>query len=91
MSVAYVSVQWNTHKRVYDAVAAALLVGLVLAYVGLGLAMASPERAPSPEVLLLQGLGIAAFAMLHVILAIGPLARLSRDLRRFSITGAIWA
>lgn len=77
MSVAYVSVQWNAHKRIYDLIVVALAVGLVVSYVAIGMLFPGAERSPSPEVLLLQGLGISAFALLHVILAIGPLSRLS--------------
>jgi sulfoxide reductase heme-binding subunit YedZ len=75
MSHAYVAVQWNRQKRVYDACVAAGL-GLYLAlFIGLG-ALANPGA--TAETLLIRGLGTAALLLLHVILCIGPLCRLSR-------------
>lgn len=76
MSHAYKMVQWNRHKRVYDL---AVVVGVVL-FVG-GFVAGGKLLFPAPanyadEVLILRGLGLCAFALLHVILCIGPLARL---------------
>ncbi|MBI1337866.1 MAG: Rieske 2Fe-2S domain-containing protein [Phycisphaera sp.] len=78
MSVSYKSVQWNTHKRVYDT----LLVGAVVAYVVGFVAMTSVvwsgNEALSPPVLVMRATGSCAAIMLTVILCIGPLARLDR-------------
>ncbi len=74
MGVAYVSVQWNRQKRVYDAV----LVGGVGAFL---LTFAAITKLLFPritdEILLIRSFGVAAFALLHVILCIGPLCRLN--------------
>lgn len=74
MGVAYVSVQWNRQKKVYDAV----LVGGVGAFL---LTFASITKLLFPritdEILLIRSFGVAAFVLLHVILCIGPLCRLN--------------
>ncbi len=78
MSVGYVAVQWSTHKRIYDL----CVVGGVLVYIGAfaawSLATHRGTHAISPEILAIRATGSCAFAMLHVILCIGPLARLER-------------
>ena len=74
MGVAYVSVQWNRQKKVYDAV----LVGGVGSFL---LTFASITKLLFPritdEILLIRSFGVAAFVLLHVILCIGPLCRLN--------------
>lgn len=73
MSTGYVAVGWSGRKKAYDAVLAAG-VGLVLiAFVGLG-AFLFPQA--TAETLAIRALGTAAFLLLHVVLAIGPLCRL---------------
>lgn len=78
MSVGYVAVQWSPHKRRYDAVATACVVAFVATWVVTGRMLWKGEHAISMEILLLRGLGACAAVLLHVILAIGPLARLDR-------------
>ena len=76
MAATYKPVLWNRHKRVYDAV---LVAGVAL-YLGVFIvvAMATADSAnTSMEIVLISALGGCAFVMLHVILAIGPLARIS--------------
>lgn len=76
MSVSYTWVNWNRHKRVYDAFLLAG-VGLYLAvFIAIGKFMFPAPGNVSDEVLIIRALGTAAFALLHVILCIGPLARL---------------
>jgi nitrite reductase/ring-hydroxylating ferredoxin subunit len=75
MSVSYSAIQWNSQKRRYDLVLAAGLLGVVAAFVATT-AVLRPEA--TIETLLIRGLAVAAFLLLHVILAIGPLARLDR-------------
>lgn len=73
MGHAYRAVQWNRQKRRYDG---ALVGGVALyltAFVGLGVAL-QPEA--TAETLLIRGIGTCAFLLLHVVLALGPLARL---------------
>jgi nitrite reductase/ring-hydroxylating ferredoxin subunit/DMSO/TMAO reductase YedYZ heme-binding membrane subunit len=78
VSVGYVEVQWSPHKRRYDAAAAACAVAFLATWVVTGRILWSGAQAISMEILLLRGLGACAAVMLHVILAIGPLARLDR-------------
>ena len=76
MAATYKPVLWNRHKRIYDVVIA-LGIGLYLAiFVAVGLATADSANT-SIEILTISALGACAFFMLHVVLAIGPLARLS--------------
>ncbi|HVX88578.1 MAG TPA: Rieske 2Fe-2S domain-containing protein [Gemmatimonadales bacterium] len=73
--VAYRFVNWNPAKRRYDLVAAGAAL-LALAAGTLVSALARPDA--TPETALLRALGATAFILLHLILAIGPLARLDR-------------
>jgi nitrite reductase/ring-hydroxylating ferredoxin subunit/DMSO/TMAO reductase YedYZ heme-binding membrane subunit len=74
MSVNYTAVQWNRQKRIYDFV----LVGGVASYL---LAFGAITEILFPfvteENLLMRAFGTAAFLLLHIILCIGPLCRLS--------------
>jgi len=73
MSAGYTGVQWNRQKRVYDAVLLALIVLVLGTYVGVSLAT---QPSITVETLLIRGMALTAFLLLHVILCIGPLARL---------------
>ena len=77
MTHAYRWVQWNRHKRVYDAV----LVGAILCYlagfVGITTALHAGDHAVSAPILAMRALGTLAAVLLHIILAIGPLSRLT--------------
>ena len=75
MSHAYRAVGWNRQKRVYDLSLAAGVLVYLAAFVGVGAATA--PRA-TIETLLIRALGTGALLLLHVILSIGPLARLDR-------------
>ncbi|MFM9996869.1 MAG: Rieske 2Fe-2S domain-containing protein [Phycisphaerales bacterium] len=77
MSVGYSAIQWNRHKRVYDAALAAGLVLYVALFTGASLVLWSGEHAVSAPVLAMRALGSCAALLLHVILCIGPLARLN--------------
>ncbi|MEZ5294459.1 MAG: ferric reductase-like transmembrane domain-containing protein [Vicinamibacterales bacterium] len=77
MSVAYRAVGWNPQKRRYDAVVGAVVTALLALLVGGG-ALVQPNA--TIETLLIRGLGLTAFLLLHVILSIGPLCRLDRRL-----------
>ncbi|MEO1699232.1 MAG: Rieske 2Fe-2S domain-containing protein [Planctomycetota bacterium] len=73
MGHAYQAVQWNRQKRRYDLA----LAGGVLAYLALFFGVSGVVHPEATfETLLLRALGSCAFLLLHVILAIGPLARL---------------
>jgi methionine sulfoxide reductase heme-binding subunit len=73
MSTSYRTVGWNANKRRYDVVAVSL-AGASTALVVAIQAIANP--ALTVETLLIRALGATAFLLLHVILCIGPLARL---------------
>ena len=78
MSVCYVAVQWNRHKKVYDAF---ILMGVVLylgMFVSTGKLLQRGNRSIGDEVLALRALGSCAFVMLSVALSVGPLTRLDR-------------
>ncbi len=73
MSVQYAAIGWSPAKRGYDlAIVVGVAVYLVL-FVGGG-TLLRPNA--TTETLLIRGLGTGAFLLLHVILCIGPLARL---------------
>jgi sulfoxide reductase heme-binding subunit YedZ len=75
MSTTYRTVGWNSQKRRYDAIAATGIAAYVGTFLGVEAAV-RPEL--TIETLLIRALGSAAFVLLHVILCIGPLARLDR-------------
>lgn len=77
MTNAYRSVQWNRHKRVYDLALAVGVVALIGAFVLGSILTHRGDHAISGMVLLIRATAVCAFVMLHIILCIGPLARLS--------------
>lgn len=78
MSVTYSPVKWNRNKRVYDAFIAAGVAGYLLLFVAVGALVWTGERAVGAPVLLMRALGTCATVMLHIVLCLGPLARLDR-------------
>ena len=77
MSTTYRPVSWNPYKLRYDATLAAIMGSYLVVFLVVE-ALLRPEL--TVETLLLRALGSAAFILLHVILAIGPLARLDRKM-----------
>jgi nitrite reductase/ring-hydroxylating ferredoxin subunit/DMSO/TMAO reductase YedYZ heme-binding membrane subunit len=75
MSATYRAVQWNRQKRIYDLWVVVGALAYVVAFVGFGV-MRFPEI--TAETLILRAFGTLALLLLHVVLAIGPLARLDR-------------
>jgi nitrite reductase/ring-hydroxylating ferredoxin subunit/DMSO/TMAO reductase YedYZ heme-binding membrane subunit len=75
VSGGYRAVQWSAGKRVYDAAVVGALALYLLLFVGVSFAV-RPEI--TAETALIRGFGTAAFLLLHLVLAIGPLARLDR-------------
>lgn len=76
MSVSYQAVQWNRQKKIYDWL---LIFGIVLymaVFVGLTLLFFPHIMI---EIMLMRAFGTAAIILLHIILCIGPLARLNRN------------
>lgn len=78
MSVGYVAVQWSRHKRIYDACVAGGIVAYLGVFFAVGKLLYGPPNAISDEILAMRALGTCAYLLLHVILCIGPLARLDR-------------
>lgn len=76
MSAGYRTVQWNAHKRVYDGVIFAAAILYLAAFLIIGRATHRPPHEISTPILLIRALATLAILMLHLILAIGPLARL---------------
>jgi DMSO/TMAO reductase YedYZ heme-binding membrane subunit/nitrite reductase/ring-hydroxylating ferredoxin subunit len=74
MSESYVAVSWNRQKKIYDA-----LIGIgVFVYLGLFLGLGSVLHPTATiETLLIRGFGTVAILLLHIVLIIGPLCRLS--------------
>jgi nitrite reductase/ring-hydroxylating ferredoxin subunit/DMSO/TMAO reductase YedYZ heme-binding membrane subunit len=75
MSVRYAGISWTRSKKRYDALLAAALVLFLGGFIGTTLAL-RPEV--TAETLILRGSALGAFLLLHVILCLGPLARLNR-------------
>ena len=75
MGVSYQAVGWNRQKKVYDRTIAAAVLGYVLLFIGVGLAL-HPDA--TLETLVIRAFGTCAFLLLHVVLSIGPLARLDQ-------------
>lgn len=75
MSLTYSVVGWTDHKKLYDR----LLLGGIVAYLAvfLGVGFAKYPEATA-ETLVIRAFGTLALLLLHVILSIGPLARLDR-------------
>lgn len=75
MSSSYRGVLWNRQKRIYDAV----LWSIIILYIAL-FAFLNYRFDPkiTPETLFIRSTGTLALLMLHVILSIGPLARIDK-------------
>ena len=75
MSTGYRAISWNRQKKVYDLAVASVLLTYIALFVGIG-AWRNPTA--TAETLLIRAFGTVAFVLLHVVLCIGPLARLDR-------------
>lgn len=75
MSGKYKFVGWNRQKKIYDRTLAAGLLLVIAAFIGATMLF----KAGYPlETFVLRATSLSAFLLLHVILVIGPLARLDR-------------
>jgi sulfoxide reductase heme-binding subunit YedZ len=72
MSVRYAAVKWNRNKANYDAVVGLGILLYLLVFVAAGRLVWSGGI----EVLFIRALGTCGLLMLHIVLCIGPLARL---------------
>ncbi len=77
MTNTYRAVQWNTHKRIYDLFIALSVIGFVGSFIILGHVFFPPPEDISIPVLLIRALGVCAILMLHIILIIGPVSRIT--------------
>src|SRR5262245_11851487 len=75
MSLRYAAVSWTRFKRSYDLTLAVFLALFLISFTVTTL-LRRPEV--TVETLLIRGTALAALVLLHVILCIGPLARLDR-------------
>ncbi|MEK7257589.1 MAG: (2Fe-2S)-binding protein, partial [Bacteroidota bacterium] len=75
MSVNYAPVLWNRQKKIYDRLMLGLMAIYLAVFAGLQFWL-HPEI--TAETLVIRATGTLAFLMLHVILCIGPLARLDK-------------
>ncbi|MDY8134552.1 Rieske 2Fe-2S domain-containing protein [Aquimarina sp. 2201CG5-10] len=74
MGVNYQPVLWNRNKKIYDKwIAISMLIYLV-SFIGVTILTNSETSA---ETLIIRAFGTLAIALLHIILAIGPLARIN--------------
>ncbi len=73
MAVGYKPVLWNRQKKRYDFIMLGLIVLYLSLFIGLN-AVFHPNI--TPQTLIIRATATLAILMLHVILAIGPLARL---------------
>lgn len=74
MSHGYQAVTWTKFKKRYDLLLVLAVIGFIGVYLGVTLAT---NPTANPVQVLIRAFGLAAIALLHVILAIGPLARLN--------------
>ena len=75
MSAGYKAVLWNRQKRLYDLT----LVGGIVTYLALFIGIsAATHPQGTVETFIIRGFGTLALLLLHVVLSIGPLARLDR-------------
>lgn len=75
MSHGYRAVQWSATKRAYDL---ALGAGVAAVFGTFAAITTALDARVTAETLIIRGSALAAFALLHVVLCIGPLARLDR-------------
>ncbi len=78
MTVSYRWVQWNTHKKVYDLILALGAMLYVLVFMAVGMLVHQDGNQIDPMILAIRAFGTLAIVLLHIILCIGPLARLTK-------------
>jgi nitrite reductase/ring-hydroxylating ferredoxin subunit/DMSO/TMAO reductase YedYZ heme-binding membrane subunit len=78
MSVAYRPIQWTAFKKRYDAVLAGGIIAYLAAFVLVSKLVSRGDERISDEVLVMRASATGAFVLLHVILSVGPLARLNK-------------
>ena len=74
----YKAVQWNGNKTVYDVYVLIGIAAFIGVFMVVGLTAHPSGHTADPIVLLIRALGTTAFALLTIVLSIGPLARLNK-------------
>jgi sulfoxide reductase heme-binding subunit YedZ len=74
MSEKYAAIGWNRQKKIYDAITVSGVAAYLLLFIGLG-AFLAPNA--TIETLLIRAFGTCSILLLHIVLTIGPLCRLS--------------
>ena len=77
MGLDYQLVLWNKHKKIYDKIIVASMLLYIILFAIITLIFNSET---SIETLVIRAFGSLAIIMLHIILIIGPLARLNTPL-----------
>ncbi len=77
MSHDYTAIQWNRFKWRYDVIVLAGIALFIAMFVFISMVSRSPGQSFTVVQVLIRAFGAAAFLLLNVILAIGPLARLN--------------
>lgn len=73
MSVSYTSILWNKQKKTYDIGIALFVLTFTILFFA-GHAIVHPDA--TFETVFIRNFGLLAFVLLHIILVIGPLARI---------------
>ena len=73
MAVSYKAISWDRQKRIYDLTFGAILAAGIGAF---AITTAVVHPATTAETMVIRATALGALVMLHVILCIGPLARL---------------
>ncbi len=74
MSEKYAAISWNRQKKIYDAILIAAVLAYIGAFIGIGNIIAPNATI---ETLIIRGFGTCAIILLHIVLIVGPLCRLS--------------
>ena len=74
MSASYQSILWNRNKKIYDVVIAGIVILYLILFISVNLIL-HPEI--TQETLIIRATATLALFLLHIILSIGPLARLN--------------
>jgi len=77
MTQTYTWVQWNPHKKHYDLILGLLCASYIAIFLGVSSAVHTGDHQLSPMVLLIRAFSTLALFLLHIILCIGPLSRMT--------------
>ncbi len=77
MTSSYQWVQWNTHKKVYDLVLVCAIVAYLVLFFAVSIATHPAPGDISPPIIAMRALSTLSVILLHIILCIGPLSRMT--------------